>query len=59
MEQIKENDLDFERLVWKLFMCTGEIRYYMFAKALQENKMLEKTEPSLFNEDSEKMSMGR
>lgn len=59
MEQKIEKDLDFERIVWKLFMCTGEIRYYMFAKALQENKVLEKTEPSLFKEDGAEMTMGR
>ena len=55
MENIDE--LDIESIVWKLFKSTGEIRYYMLSKALEENKELEKTNPSLFQ--SEEMTMGR
>lgn len=51
-------DLDVEKLAWELFKGTGEIRYYLFFKAFQQNRELEITEPSLFKDDEEK-TIGR
>ena len=45
-----EKDLDVEKIVWNLFKQTGEIKYYLFYKALEHNKQLEITEPSLFRD---------
>lgn len=53
MEQNFDKDLDIESLAWKLFELTGDIRYYLFFKELQNNKTLEKTEPVLFEEREE------
>lgn len=42
--------MEIEEILWRLFAQTGEIRYFLFYRALEENK-------KVFAKDSNQRSM--